>query len=55
MIFGFSSPARFPKMGRTGNFRPFKGGKHCAGDRFDPESARAKTKSGNFRRPRAAY
>ena len=42
---GFIS-ARFPKMGRTGSFRPGKDWKERLGSRFYQENARAKTENG---------
>jgi hypothetical protein len=44
-----------PQIGRTGNFRPQRVGKCCPYDRFDPESAGAKTKKGNSSANRGAF
>jgi hypothetical protein len=40
-------PARFPKMGRTGSFRPAERWRKRLRSRFYQESARAKTENGN--------
>jgi hypothetical protein len=45
--FWLLSLARFPQMGRTGNFRPAGDWKKRPGERFHQGSARVKTKNGN--------